>query len=755
MTAYVRTFFLLLLLSFSSYASDVHVKLQLRWLHQFQFAGFYAAKEQGYYRDAGLDVEFVEAQKYNIFDGVESGEMQFGVCGSGLVQERLEGRPFVALAVIFQNSPYIWLTKTEENITKPSDFVGKTVMVTKDIYDSSELLALFDRTGVSKEKINFIETSYNYKDLIEGKTSALNAYTTNEPFFLSQENVPFTIISPSDYGLDFYGDTLFTSEMMLEHHPDRVKAFRDASLRGWEYALMHKEEMVNLILAKYNTQNKTRAHLMFEANELKKLSLYPLVDVGHMNLKRWEHIAQIFKSGNKVDSVIDLSGFLYDPEADQRTLWIKRVIIILVILLAVLAIREVVQRRYMAKLKHRVEDRTKELKALNETLEQKVQERTLSLQNMTDRYRFVVDGSLDGIWDWNIATGEVYYSPQWKAMLGYQDHELENIYGTWESHIHEDDKARVIQDIQRCLKGEENNFENIHRLRHKDGHWITVRDRAHLYHDNEGNASRMAGFHTDITEQVRAEEELKFNEQIILQQSKMAAMGEMLENIAHQWRQPLNIIGLNITRLETDKLFGKQSDEVFTNTVHNINEQIHYMSNTIDDFRKFFKQEKKEELFELDEAMNATLTLIETKIKSKQIILVKDIDQVTVFGFRNALIQVFINILNNAIFQLETLDISTHRLLFINIKKRADKIMISVKDSGGGIDLTVEDKLFEPYFTTKHKSIGTGIGLYMSYEIIVKHFGGSITAHNREFEHEGEHYTGAEFTIEFPLRENP
>ncbi len=541
---------------------------------------------------------------------------------------------------------------------------------------------------------------------------------------------------------------------MLEHHPERVKAFRDASLRGWEYALTHKEEIIDLILDKYNTQNKTREHLLFEATELEKLSLYPLVDVGHMSAKRWEHIAQIFKERNKVDSSVDLQGFLYDPDERSRTLWLKRVTIIIILLLSVLAIREIVHRRYMSKLRCKVDERTKELRSLNETLEQKVQERTLSLQKMTERYSFVVDGSLDGIWDWNIATGEVYYSPQWKAMLGYQDHELENIYGTWESRIHDDDKAAVIQDIQRCLKGEESNFENSHRLRHKDGHWITVRDRAHLYHDKEGNASRMAGFHTDITEQVRAEEELKFNEQIILQQSKMAAMGEMLENIAHQWRQPLNIIGLNITRLETDKLFGKQSDEVFEATVHNINDQIHYMSNTIDDFRRFFKQEKKEELFELDEAMNATLKLIETKIKSKHIILIKDIDVVSVFGFRNALIQVFINILNNALFQLETLENSEKRLLFINIEKRSEKITITVKDNGGGIDPAVEDKLFEPYFTTKHKSAGTGIGLYMSYEIIVKHFGGSITADNSEFDYEGQHYIGAEFTIEFPLRES-
>ncbi len=321
-------FFTLLLLAASTHAAALEsVSLQLRWTHQFQFAGYYAAVEKGFYQEAGLDVTLLPNgpdKKLNTIETVLQGDADFGVANSGLVSVRVKGEPVVALASIFQHSPIVWLV-TDPNIRTIHDLVSKRIMIQLPPYESIELLAPFIAEGIAHESLNLIQTSFSVDSLINGETDAFNAYTTNEPFYLLQHGVTFHTISPRTYGIDFYGDVLFTTEKTLSEKPKLVQRFRDASLKGWQYAMEHTDEMIELIHRKY-APHKSIEHLHYEASRMQRLILPQLVEIGHMNPGRWQHIAQVHASFGLIPAEFDLSGFLYDPTPKSNT-WMFYLII--------------------------------------------------------------------------------------------------------------------------------------------------------------------------------------------------------------------------------------------------------------------------------------------------------------------------------------------------------------------------------------------------------------------------------------------
>jgi len=233
---------------------------------------------------------------------------------------------------------------------------------------------------------------------------------------------------------------------------------------------------------------------------------------------------------------------------------------------------------------------------------------------------------------------------------------------------------------------------------------------------------------------------------ILAQQSKMAAMGEMLGNIAHQWRQPLSVITTAATGMRLQKEFDSLDDETFERSIDNITYSAQYLSKTIDDFRNFFKTDKIETSFNISDTFDKLFKLTKSQFKNQEIEFIKNIENFKLFGLENELIQALINILNNSKDALIEKDIT--RLIFIDVYLENSKAIIKIKDNAGGIDENIIDKVCEPYFTTKHQSKGTGIGLYMTEEIIVKHLHGTFTINNTEFQYENTTYKGAEITIE-------
>ncbi|MCK4974774.1 MAG: HAMP domain-containing histidine kinase, partial [Sulfurimonas sp.] len=242
----------------------------------------------------------------------------------------------------------------------------------------------------------------------------------------------------------------------------------------------------------------------------------------------------------------------------------------------------------------------------------------------------------------------------------------------------------------------------------------------------------------------------KIDEQnrVIMAQSKITAVGEMLNNIAHQWRQPLNIISLNTVKLEASLLLG---DTPKNEDIHKISEEINrqsqYLSNTIDDFRNYFNSDmEKITKFDIRDTIKKINELTKDSFHKNFIETIITTENCIITHNENLLIQAILNICNNAsdaIVQSKEKD----KYLFINVQCSADAVIISIKDSGGGVDENVITKIFEPYYSTKKESKGTGLGLYITYEIITKHLNGTIEVYNRDYSYNNQKLRGAEFII--------
>lgn len=312
------------------------VTLQLKWEHQFQFAGYYVAKELGYYREAGLDVDIVPGgPSLDVTEAVLSGRADFGVGTSGLLLDYAMGKPVVVLGVIYQHSPLALIMRADTPSTTMEDLLGQSIMMEAQ---SADLLAMFRRGGLPLDSLTLLGHSGVANDLFRQDVDAISAYLTDEPYALDQLGVPYFILSPRSYGIDFYGDNFFTRRELMESDEEGVLRFREATLRGWQKALQEPEMAVDLILEKY-TQRKSRAHLLYEARGTRDL-MTQLVTPGYMLPGRWEHIAETYIEVGMLEEVPDLSGFIFEMIPEGRGMlkevpvWVWQVVFLTMSLLA-------------------------------------------------------------------------------------------------------------------------------------------------------------------------------------------------------------------------------------------------------------------------------------------------------------------------------------------------------------------------------------------------------------------------------------
>ena len=235
-------------------------------------------------------------------------------------------------------------------------------------------------------------------------------------------------------------------------------------------------------------------------------------------------------------------------------------------------------------------------------------------------------------------------------------------------------------------------------------------------------------------------------ERLLIQQSKMAVMGEMIGNIAHQWKQPLSTISTISTGIKFQNEMNCLNDHDITLGMDNINGSIQYLSQTIDDFRNFFKPNKTKTNFNILDALENTIKLMGSQFKNNNIELIKNINNAELYGYYNELLQVLINILKNAKDELIKLDTNKRRIIFIDTYTDKSNLIIKIRDNANGIPSDIIEKIFDPYFTTKENDEGTGIGLYMCKQII-DGMTGKIQVINVEYEYEAQIYYGAEFII--------
>jgi len=248
------------------------------------------------------------------------------------------------------------------------------------------------------------------------------------------------------------------------------------------------------------------------------------------------------------------------------------------------------------------------------------------------------------------------------------------------------------------------------------------------------------------TKLIKTVDENRRKDKILSEQSKMASMGEMIGNIAHQWRQPLSVISTAASGIQVQKEFENLTDDFLNDMLCKINNSTQYLSQTIDDFRDFIKGDTKSSIFNVSSYLDKALIIEESIIKNNSLQIIKEVDEnITINTFGNLFLQVIINILNNAKDALQNVS-EDERLIFIKLSKNKDKVILTIEDNGGGIENDVLPKIFDAYFTTKHKSQGTGLGLYMTYNMI-KSMNSTIDVENVSFNHNGKNYKGAKFTV--------
>ncbi len=311
---------LILFLIFSSplHASNEKVRLRLIWKHQFQFAGYYMAKEMGFYQQEGLDVEILEKDpEIDNVNEVVSGGVDFAVGRSSILVDRARGADVVALLAAYQHSPMMLLTLSDSGLDTPESLHGRRIMFAPDGEHASEIIAMLMKSGLAGKDYIHARYGFSIDNLVSGKTDAVAAYVSNEPYQLKKQGIKHNIIHPRDYGFDMYADILFTSGRMVKSKPGLVNRFYRASLRGWLYAFEHIDETISTIMEHYNTQGRSSDALRYEANVLKGLAFDEYGDFGVITILRLKQMMQIYMLANLIDSDVSVKDFIYHASFNQ------------------------------------------------------------------------------------------------------------------------------------------------------------------------------------------------------------------------------------------------------------------------------------------------------------------------------------------------------------------------------------------------------------------------------------------------------
>lgn len=963
------------------------ITLQLQWKHQFEFAGFYAAKEMGFYEEAGLEVEFKEFDtSLDIVDEVVSKRARYGLSYSSLIIDYLHDKPIVLVANFFKQSPLVLVTQKE--IRTPKDLQGKKVMGMLDSTHRHSLVLMLQKFGLTQADIYNVPRSFSLEDFIEKRVDAISVFTTNEIYELDRRGVEYNLFDPAAYGIKFYDLNLFTTQEELRNHPQRVADFRDASIRGWQYALEHKEELSELILRKYNPQNKTKEALLFEANQIEYLMLPNVYEIGSVDRMKVEAIRDGFVQSKDIlpQPLKSLDDFFYtfgeksftpsleqqgyleakkelrmcvDPNwmplekieegvytgigadmiklvaqkinvpirliptqtwseslakararecdflafaektpqrevyLDFTTPFLKTPIVLATKAglpfvdnlesvkhktLAVVknySLKELLQKRYkglqlvevdsiqegiayvqQGKVfgfldnsivinhelhKNGIDDvaitgqfqdgislgiasRNDEailheiLQKALDTIDVKTREEiknkwsNISYKPVPD-YKFMVQMFfffvvLFGVvLYWNLklqreiekkervkaklresetlfrtlfdiapvlldsfdAEGRVVlWNKECEKVFGWTLEELQNMRNPLELFYPDiSDRQRFLDALEatndktfkewhpatKSGKKIVTMWANIHM---PDGSVIHVgyditkrrEDETALRYNTYQlqKAKKELELLTDsLQERVRAEVAKNAKHQALLaQRNRLEQMGEMIENIAHQWRQPLAQINSSVLLVDALLLSRNQRDATIDARLSEIESLTGYMSKTIDDFKNFFHPQKEAKEFFLEESLAQAILIVQGSFEDAFITIERSIPEaMACYGFSREFEQVIVTILNNAKDAL-LLHRETGREVRISVKEGNDTYAIFIEDNAGGIPQEYMEKIFEPYFTTKHKSQGTGLGLYIAKMLIQEGLGGDLFATNKG--------DGASFAIYMPKR---
>ena len=543
----------------------------------------------------GLDVSFLEHQSQSsITANILNGSADYGIGYSSIIANFYADKPIVMLANFFKQSPLVLVT--QKDIKTPSDLRGKKIMGISDSIDNITLLGMLSKFNLHDNSYENIATNFKIDAFVNNEIDAMTVFTTNEVYYLDKLGARYNIFNPVVYGVEYYDCNLFTSKREFLRDPDRVKNFTNASIKGWEYALSHKEEMIDIILSKYNSQNKTREALLFEAKQTEAIMLPKVFPVGSIDMQRIKLIVNDFKQAGYISENIDknLKNFVVMNSYNTTSLWSFKYLdyksVLTIVFILILGLIVVLTKNWA-------------INKLNRELKQRVK-------------------------------------------------------------------------------------EAVRKTQEKD--------------------------------------------KIIFHQNKLTSMGEMMENIAHQWRQPLAQINSAVLLLD-DLIYaeGVKNSEI-EEKLTEIEHMTTYMSKTISDFRDYHTPNREKSDFFLHDNITQALKIVDMSLLHDNFdVKVACSKNYKCTGHKNELKQVLIVLLTNAKDALSYHKIQNAKIE-VKVTKDIDTIKIWVCDNAKGIKEEYLDRIFEPYFSTKHKSQGTGLGLYLAKMIIQESFNGSLNVTNTQ-----------------------
>jgi len=366
-----------------------------------------------------------------------------------------------------------------------------------------------------------------------------------------------------------------------------------------------------------------------------------------------------------------------------------------------------------------LEEKNRELK---QELEQKVQQRTMEQNTLLSLF----DKGESILFKWNNDSqwSVAHVSQSIRKVLGYSPDDFLTHKVVYAQCIHEEDLPKVMEEVQEAVATNKEYFEHEpYRLYTKDGNQKWVHDSTVIVRNEAGEITHFLGYIVDITD-------IKEKDKQLLQQSKLAQMGEMISMIAHQWRQPLSAIGSTANNLSLKLMIDDIDKETCLKEIELISQYTQHLSKTIDDFRKFFKETKEKESLSLKRLIEETLQIVQVSLKNNNIALETEFDCTRpLVSYTNELKQVILNLIKNAEDVLKEKKVSNPKITIIAGNDDNSHRLI-IKDNGGGIPEEIIDKIYDPYFSTKLEKDGTGLGLYMSKKIIEEHCNGKIQTRN-------------------------